>query len=52
VSYYPEPWSPADDADLEIAQEMVPLAAADPATSPGKSNGSVFRRYWEKLLGR
>ncbi len=52
MSYYPEPWSPADDTDLEIAQEIWPLEAAEPATAPGKSHGSVFRRYWEKLLGR
>jgi hypothetical protein len=38
---------------MEIAEEMWPMKAAEPAPAPpGKSYSSVFRRYWEKLLGR
>jgi hypothetical protein len=52
LSFYPEPWFHSDDADLEVAQELWPLEASPPATAPEKNQGSVFRRYWEKLLGR
>lgn len=52
MSFYPEPWFSADDADLEVAQELWPMESSQPATGPDKNHGSVFRRYWEKLLGR
>lgn len=53
MAFYPEPWKSAESEDTEFAQEMWAMEALDSPPEPERKNQvSVFRRYWETLLGR
>jgi hypothetical protein len=52
MSYIPEPWKRELSDDVEIAEDMSAMEALDPPYEPeGRDRSSLFRRYWERLLG-